>query len=271
MAFNNYNSYSTNSWLDKADKSSGEALGKMDVAQLKMELKKAIDANDTAYFDEVNAVLYTQQMNKANAVNDFHDANTLNATIKTKYEAIQKMPESTPDEQDAKRKAMEELFKNEMKDWTSKSDSVVGFAEAQKSEAERLQALLDWAVTKKVKLSESLPFGKIGRLKRIQHKVQHIKEKYKDAWAKPVLQYLMSVVVYNHTWLSQAKNRAYMKMFWGKHSQNIHEHLKVIQEKLKPDPEDGVVGTLVKENLSHLIDEAKIQYLEEQRKSIYGK
>lgn len=82
-------------------------------------------------------------MNKANAVNDFRDADHLNATIKTKYEEIQNMPESTPDEQDAKRKAMEELFKNEMRDWTSKADNVVNFAKAQKSEAERLQALLD--------------------------------------------------------------------------------------------------------------------------------
>ncbi len=125
------------------DKYTETELKAMDQAQLKIELKKAIDGNDSAYFDQVNVILYEQQMNKANAVNDFRDADNLNATIKTKYEAIQKMPESTPDEQDAKRKAMEELFKNEMKDWTSKSDSVVDFAKAQKSEADRLQALLD--------------------------------------------------------------------------------------------------------------------------------
>ncbi len=115
----------------------------MGLPQLKIELKKAIDANDTDYFDQINTILYTQQMNKANGVNNLRDANTLNARIKTKYEAIQKMPEATPDEQDAKRKAMEEFFKNEMRDWTSKADSVVDFAKAQKSEAERLQALLD--------------------------------------------------------------------------------------------------------------------------------
>lgn len=130
----------------------------MDQAQLKIELKKAIDGNDSAYFDQVNVILYEQQMKKANAVNDFRDADNLNATIKTKYEAIQKMPESTPDEQDAKRKAMEELFKNEMKDWTSKADSVVDFAKAQKSEADRLQALLNGAIDKNVKITETLPF-----------------------------------------------------------------------------------------------------------------
>ncbi len=271
MAFNSYNSYTNTSWLDRSDKHSEAELKAMGLPQLKMELKKAIDANDTDYFDQVNRILYTQQMNKANGVNNVRDANNLNARIKTKYEAIQKMPEATPDEQDAKRKAMEELFKNEMRDWTSKADSVVDFAKAQKSEAERLQALLDWAVSKKVKIKETLPFWKMGRLKRINHKVQKIKEKHPDAWAKPVLQYLMAIVETNHTGFSQARKRLWMKMFWAKNSQNIDEKLKTIQDKLRPDSKDWVVGTLVKENLAHLLDEAKAQYFEEQRRSIYGR
>lgn len=271
MEFKGYNSYTNTPWLDMRDKYTETELKAMDQAQLKIELKKAIDGNDSAYFDQVNVILYEQQMNKANAVNDFRDADNLNATIKTKYEAIQKMPESTPDEQDAKRKAMEELFKNEMKDWTSKADSVVDFAKAQKSEADRLQALLDWAVDKKFKIKEMLPFWKMGRLKRINHTVQKIKEKHPDVWAKPVLQYLMAIVETNHTGLSQLRKRAWMKLFWGKNSQNINENLKTIQDKLRPDSKDWVVGTLVKESLSHLLEEAKAQYLEEQRKSVYGR
>lgn len=271
MAFDSYNSYTNTSWLDRADKRSEAELKAMDQVQLKIELKKAIDGNDSAYFDQVNVILYEQQMKKANAVNDFRDADNLNATIKTKYEAIQKMPESTPDEQDAKRKAMEELFKNEMKDWTSKADSVVDFAKAQKSEADRLQALLNGAIDKNVKITETLPFWKMGRLKRINHRVQAIKKKNPDAWAKPVLQYLMAIVEVNHTGFSQARKKLWVKMFWGKNSQNIDEKLKTIQDKLRPDSKDWVVGTLVKENLTHLLEEAKAQYLEEQRRSVYGR
>ena len=87
--------------MDRSDKHSEAELKAMGLPQLKIELKKAIDANDNDYFKQVNTIFYEQQMNKANAVNDFHDADHLNATIKTKYEEIQKMPESTPDEQDA--------------------------------------------------------------------------------------------------------------------------------------------------------------------------
>lgn len=270
MAFS-YNSYTNTPWLDRRDKHTEAELKVMDQAQLKIELKKAIDGNDSGYFDQVNAILYEQQMKKANAVKDFRDADNLNATIKTKYDAIQKMPESTPYEQDAKRKAMEELFKNEMKDWTSKADNVIDFAMAQKSEADRLQALLDWAVDKKVKIKEMLPFWKMGRLKRINHTVQKIKEKHPDAWSKPVLQYLMAIVETNHTGFNQARKRLWIKMFWGKSSQNINEKLKTIQDKLRPDSKDWVVGTLVKENLTHLLEEAKAEYLEEQRRSVYGR
>lgn len=266
-----FNSYTNRPWLDSRDKYTEADLKRMDQPQLKRELKKAIDANDSAYFDLVSTILYEQQREKANAVNDFRDADNLNTTIKTKYEAIQNMPESTPDEQDAKRKAMEELFKNEMNDWTSKAYRVLDFARAQKTEADRLQALLDWAVDQKVKIKEMLPFWKMGRLKRINHTVQKIKEKHPDAWAKPVLQYLMAIVETNHTWFSQSIKRLWMKMFWGKNSQNINEKLKTIQDKLRPDSRDWVVGTLVKENLTHLLEEAKAQYLEEQRRSIYGR
>ena len=55
-----------------------------------------------------------------------------------------------------------------------------------------------------------------------------------------------------------------------KYSKDIDGNLAVIKEKIKPDPKDGVVGTLVKERLSHLIEEAKDHYFESQRKSIYG-
>ncbi len=48
----------------------------------------------------------------------------------------------------------------------------------------------------------------MGRLKRINHKVQKIKEKHPDAWAKPVLQYLMAIVETNHTGFSQLRKRA---------------------------------------------------------------
>lgn len=78
----------------------------------------------------------------------------------------------------------------------------------------------------------------MGRLKRINHKVQKIKEKHPDAWAKPVLQYLMAIVEKNHTGFSQAIKRLLMKMFWAKNSQNIDEKLKIIQDKLRPDSKD---------------------------------
>ncbi len=48
----------------------------------------------------------------------------------------------------------------------------------------------------------------MGRLKRINHTVQKIKEKHPDVWAKPVLQYLMAIVETNHTGLSQLRKRA---------------------------------------------------------------
>ena len=48
MAYNNYSSYST-STLDAKDKHSEAELRKMDEAELKRQLKLAIDGNDDAY------------------------------------------------------------------------------------------------------------------------------------------------------------------------------------------------------------------------------
>lgn len=111
----------------------------------------------------------------------------------------------------------------------------------------------------------------MGRLKRINHKIQQIKEKFKNNRAKPVLQFLMSIVESNHTGYSQTIKRATAKMFWNKKSQNINEELKVIQDKIKPTTDDGVVGTLVKESIGHTLEEAKVQYLNEQKQSLYGR
>ena len=262
MAYNNYSSYST-STLDAKDKHSEAELRKMDEAELKRQLKLAIDGNDDAYFNLVK--------NKANSINDFQSAEGATQTMKSKYEAIQNMPDTTPAEKDAKNSAIKDFFKNEMKNWTSKADNIVDFAKSQKGEADRLKSLLEGAITKNVKLKESLPFGKRGRLKRIYHQVQKIKEKYPEDRGERVLFHLMSLTGKNYTGMLQRWRR---KIRAGarrrKYSIDIDGNLAVIKEKIKPDPKDGVVGTLVKERLSHLIEEAKDHYFESQRKSIYG-
>ena len=165
MAYNNYSSYST-STLDAKDKHSEAELRKMDEAELKRQLKLAIDGNDDAYFNLVNQILAEKIKNKANSINDFQSAEGATQTMKSKYEAIQNMPDTTPAEKDAKNKAIKDFFENEMKNWTSKADNIVDFAKSQKGEADRLKNLLEGAITKNVKLKESLPFGKRGRLKK---------------------------------------------------------------------------------------------------------
>ena len=254
MAYNNYSSYST-STLDAKDKHSEAELRKMDEAELKRQLKLAIDGNDDAYFNLVNQILAEKIKNKANSINDFQSAEGATQTMKSKYEAIQNMPDTTPAEKDAKNSAIKDFFKNEMKNWTSKADNIVDFAKSQKGEADRLKSLLEGAITKNVKLKESLPFGKRGRLKR----------------GERVLFHLMSLTGKNYTGMLQRWRR---KIRAGarrrKYSIDIDGNLAVIKEKIKPDPKDGVVGTLVKERLSHLIEEAKDHYFESQRKSIYG-
>lgn len=52
MAYNNYSSYST-STLDAKDKHSEAELRKMDEAELKRQLKLAVDGNDNAYLNLV--------------------------------------------------------------------------------------------------------------------------------------------------------------------------------------------------------------------------
>ena len=269
MAYNNYSSYST-STLDAKDKHSEAELRKMDEAELKRQLKLAIDGNDDAYFNLVNQVLDEKMKNKANSINDFQSAEGATQTMKSKYEAIQNMPDTTPAEKDAKNSAIKDFFENEMKNWTSKADNIVDFAKSQKGEADRLKSLLEGAITKNVKLKESLPFGKRGRLKRIYHQVQKIKEKYPEDRGERVLFHLMSLTGKNYTGMLQGWRRIRAGARRRKYSIDIDGNLAVIKEKIKPDPKDGVVGTLVKERLSHLIEEAKDHYFESQRKSIYG-
>jgi hypothetical protein len=270
MAYNNYSSYSA-STLDAKDKHSDAELRKMDEAELKRQLKLAIDGNDNAYLNLVKQVLDETIENKANSINDFQSAEGANQTMKSKCEAIQNMPDTTPAEKDAKNSAIKDLFKNEMKNWTSKVDNIIDFAKSQKGEADRLKNLFEGAITKNVKLKESLPFGKRGRLKRIYHQVQKIKEKYPEDRGERVLFHLMSLTRKNYTGMLQRWRRNIRAgARRRKYSKDIDGNLAVIKEKIKPDPKDGVVGTLVKERLSHLIEEAKDHYFESQRKSIYG-
>ena len=234
MAYNNYSSYST-STLDAKDKHSEAELRKMDEAELKRQLKLAIDGNDNAYLNLVKKVLDETIQNKANSINDFQSAEGANQTMKSKCEAIQNMPDTTPAEKDAKNKAIKDFFKNEMKNWTSKVDNIIDFAKSQKCEADRLKNL------------------------------------YPEDRGERVLFYLMSLTRKNYTgmlqrWRRNIRAGARRK----KYSKDIDGNLAVIKEKIKPDPKDGVVGTLVKERLSHLIEEAKDHYFESQRKSIYG-
>ena len=90
MAYNNYSSYST-STLDARDKHSEAELRKMDEAELKRQLKLAIDGNDNAYFNLVNQVLAEKIKDKVNSINDFQSAEGATQTMKSKYEAIQRL------------------------------------------------------------------------------------------------------------------------------------------------------------------------------------
>lgn len=244
-------------------------LRKMDISQLKMEMKKAIDGEDDGYFQLVQKI-YNEKINEgATSIKNISELSSATDGMKKEYEAIMGMPEKTTKEKNAKKKAMQDFFKNDMKNRISRWEKISSAAQYQQNEAERLKVLLGDATSKKVKLRETLPFGKMGRLKRINMNVQKIKDKYPDAWAKSVLQYLMAQPEVNHTWFTQMRKRVQMKLFWGKNSQHINEQLKVIESKLKPDEKDWVIGILVKDSLKALLEEAKAQYIKEQKESVY--